>query len=136
MSDDDFKGDFFSESEPDTGLPEQPNASDAGSLKKQNTRTKIHEREARTFWKSVFATEVGRREMWRLIQASHAFEERFACGPTGFPDPLATWFQAGEQALGQRIYDSWTIFDHEGVFLMRAEHDPRFAAIKPPKARA
>ena len=36
----------------------------------------------------------GRQEMWGLLQAAHAFEERFACGPNGFPQVEATWFHA------------------------------------------
>ena len=91
--------------------------------------------EAREFWKQVFAHPIGRRELWGILQATHAFEERFACGPNGFPQVEATWFHAGEQALGQRLFLSWQRFDPQGVFLMQQEHDPRLAKPKPPKRK-
>lgn len=83
--------------------------------------------EAREFWKAVFGNQVGRREMWRLLQQMHPFEERFACGPNGFPQPDATWFNAGQQSIGLRIYHAWAVLDRDGVFQMHDENDSRFA---------
>lgn len=88
---------------------------------------------AEVFWRGVLADPVGRREVWQLLQAAHTFEERFACGPNGFPQPEATWFHAGEQSFGQRFYQKLQFVDREGVWLMQDEHDPRYA--RPPSTQ-
>jgi hypothetical protein len=110
----------------DDGSEPLPNAADERAIKKRISKARRSQIEAERFWKSVFADEIGRREMWGILQAAHAFEERFACGPNGFPQPEATWFQAGIQSVGQRLFQSWMLLDREGVFLMLDEHDPRF----------
>lgn len=110
-------------------------ASERRAYEKKLNKAERREFEARQFWKAAFAHPVGRRELWGILQAAHAFEERFACGPNGFPQPEATWFHAGEQAVGQRLFMSWQALDPHGVFLMQIEHDPRFAKPKPPKPK-
>ena len=124
------------DTEPDREPSEEGIADDAGDPKqveRKVKRVKLDRREADEFWRGVFVSPVGRREMWGIIGAqAHAFEERFACGPNGFPQSEATWFHAGEQALGQRLYQSWFLIDPEGVMKMLREHDPRFP--KPGKA--
>lgn len=105
------------------------------------TRSESHKRrvareahEARLFWNQVFETQVGRREMWRLLDQMHPFESRFAAGPNGFPQPDATWFNAGQQAIGFQIYQSWFVSNRDGVGKMHDENDPRF--VKPKGSRA
>jgi hypothetical protein len=105
-----------------------------GYEKKLNEQER-KELEASKFWAQVFAHPVGRREMWAILQSAHTFEERFACGPNGFPNADATWFEAGQQSLGLRLFMSWQRFHPEGVLLMQQEHDPRFQKPKPPKRR-
>lgn len=117
------------------GQPDEPQASeqptvDAGSpraVRKRQTKLQLQQREADRFWQGVFQSEVGRREMWRLLSEAHPFETSFACGPNGFPQPEATWFKAGEQALGLRIYQAWLQKHPLEVMAMHREHDPRFA---------
>ena len=111
----------------------QPNAADPKALKEQHRKARRNKDQAKDFWRRVFGDEVGRREMWRLLQELHTFEERFACGPNGFPQPEATWFHAGEQAFGMRLYQSWVLIDREAIFRMHDENDPRFA--KPRRSR-
>ncbi len=79
------------------------------------------------YWRRQLADPVGRREIWALIQSAHAFEERFACGPNGAPQPESTWFQAGEQSFGLRLYLKLQQIDREGIWLAQNEHDPRYA---------
>lgn len=134
MNDDDVFPDDDQESEVDALQP-TVSAADPAGKRRQETRIKREVREAREFWQSVFASPVGRREMWGILQAGHAFEERFACGPNGFPQPEATWFHAGEQAFVQRLGMSWSVLDRAGYFLMLDEHDPRFAKPRPPRKR-
>lgn len=100
------------------------NAANPAQLKRRRTRIKLAEEQARTFWRQVFSTEIGRREMWGILESGHAFDERFLAGPTGFPQTEATWCQAGEQRLAFRLYRSWMCLDPDGVALMLRENDP------------
>lgn len=104
--------------------------------RKQQSDDDIRREQAETFWKQIFANPVGRREMWALLQQTHPFETRFACSPTGFPQPEATWFHAGEQDFGLRLYHSWMALDPEGVMSMQREFDPRFQKRDGPKRKA
>ncbi len=108
---------------------EQPtvDASDVKAIRKRARTLAQQKEETKAFYRGLFSTVIGRREMWAILTSCHTFETQFAVGPGGFPDPLATWFHAGEQALGQRLYQSWLLMDREGVFQMQDENDPRFA---------
>lgn len=108
---------------------EQPTV-DAGSpraVRKRLTKLQLQEREGDRFWQELFQSEVGRREMWKLLATMHPFDTTFACGPNGFPQPEATWFKAGEQQIGLRIYQTWLAKYPLEVMAMHKEHDPRFA---------
>lgn len=107
-----------------------PNAADPKAVREQRRKAKRATDEGGDFWRRVFADPIGRREMWLLLQSLHTFEERFACGPNGFPQPEATWFHAGEQAFGLRLYQSWMLIDRPGVFQMHDECDPRLQKPK------
>ena len=111
---------------------EQPtvDAGDPKAVKKRKITQKILQREEDRFWQGVFADEIGRRCMWKLLQEGHPFEERFACGPNGFPQTEATWFHAGEQALALRVYQTWLSRFPNEVMQMHREHDPRFTKKK------
>lgn len=131
MEDDDLPDDVPAADLPtDKGLA---NAIDPAAIKRAGDQAKREADEAEAFWAGVFRSAVGRREMWKLLQVTHAFEERFACGPNGFPQVEATWFHAGEQAVGQRLYQTWLRRDPITVAAMHAENDPNFA--KPVKIR-
>lgn len=112
----------------DEELPEDvpDDASDPKLVERKRRRKRKSADEAQEFWRGIFATEIGRREMWKLLEAGSFTSVRFDCGPNGFPQPEATWFHAGEHELVQRIHDSWQILDFEGVHRMRSEYDPRF----------
>lgn len=109
-------------------------ASDPRQIRRRETELEIRRREAEVFWRAVFADPVGRREMWNVLEDAHTFQVQFSAGPTGFPDPLATWFQAGEQAYGYRLFLSWMKIDRQGVLTMMAEHEARLQAA-PAKSR-
>jgi hypothetical protein len=117
---------------------EQPertvNAADPVGIAEQKRRSSREQREADDFWRGVLASEVGRREIWVLIQP--AFSTTFACGPNGFPQTEATWFHAGEHAFAQRLYHSLQIIDHAGVLQVLLEHEPRFKDRNPNKRRS
>jgi hypothetical protein len=88
-------------------------------------------KEGEEFWRKVLDSEIGRREVWNLLSDAHAFDTRFACGPNGFPQPEHTWFLAGGQDFGQRLYQKLLVIDLANVTTMHIEHDPRFVKPKP-----
>ena len=71
--------------------------------------------------------------MWSMLVQAGILSERFGAGPTGFPDPHASFFRAGVKSVSDHFLDRWTIRDFEGVRMMRIEHDPRFPKPKPTK---
>ena len=93
--------------------------------------------ESNRFWQGLLADRRGRREIYKLVaEQLHAFEDRFVSGPTGFPDPNATWFAAGAQAAGLRIYQRLLMLDPVAVATMHAENDPRWQLAKAAAAPA
>ena len=102
-------------------------AGDPVAVQRRVKKLRYDKQEAREFWKEIFASPVGRREMWNMLQSCHVNETKFSCGPNGFPQPEATWFSLGEQSIGRRLFDSWLIMDRDGVLKMLDEYDPRFS---------
>lgn len=129
MSDDDIL--------PESDEADQPfDAGDPAQVRRRGTAQQIKERESIRFWTAIFSDPIGRREMWLLLEAAKPFEERFACGPNGFPQPEATWFNAGQQSLGLRMYQTWLAKYPLEVMAMHAENDPRFMpAPKSPRKK-
>lgn len=118
--------------------PEDPlettDLTDPKAQRRARNRVKREGQEAESFWRAVFANKVGRHEMWRLIHEDcHGFTPPFACGPNGFPNSQATWFQAGQYTLGQRLYQRFLRIAPEDVLKMHQENDP--AHMKPRRMR-
>jgi hypothetical protein len=113
----------------DEDAPEIPNAADRTSQRRIRDRVKRERAEAVDFYKAIFASPVGRREMWGILTAMHAFDQRFASAPNGFPQESATWFYLGERDAGFRLFRSWMRLDPEGVTKMMREHDPVLAEL-------
>ena len=111
------------------------NLNDVGHERRRRKRIDNEYEQASKFWRDVFSTTVGRREMWGLLKATqpdgNPFDPSFPCGPNGFPQPEATWFRAGQYALGQTIWQSWLRLAPDAAVLMLQENDPRF--IQPRK---
>lgn len=126
--------------EPQLPLDDQPEGFDAGDpaqVRRRETTQQIKDRESARFWQDVFNSEIGRREMWRLIDAGKPFETPFACGPNGFPQPEATWFKAGAADYSLRIYQTWLHRFPLLTMAMHSENDPRFMpAPKKPRKRS
>lgn len=120
----------------DAPPPETTNLTDPKSVRRARDRNRREAQEEESFWRAVFNDKIGRRTMWRLLQDDcHGFSPPFACGPNGFPNEQATWFQAGQYALGQRLYQRWMRMAPEGYALMMTEHDPRFVQARPERRR-
>ena len=110
-------------------------STDARAYARKLSKIEQDKAEAKLFWKQALAHPIGRREIWRILDAAHPFETKFACGPNGFPNEQATWFHAGQQEFGLRLYHSLLLLNREGVLLMQDENDSRFAKPAPPKAK-
>ena len=110
-------------------------AGDPETHRKRLTKAALRDRERRHFWERIFADPVGRSEMWQILQQLGTFDERFGVGPSGFPQPEASWFHMGQRSYGLRLFQSWQALAREGVFLMQDEHDPRFVRPKMPQIR-
>ena len=118
--------DDSSELEAPVDLDSPDDASSPADLKKKRLRKKKEASESEQFWRAILSTEIGRKELWNILESGHCFNTQFACGPNGFPQSEHTWFALGQQDLVRRLYDTWQILDHGSVFLMRCEHDPLF----------
>ncbi len=117
--------------EDDGELPSDiPNVVDEKAIRKRRLTQKQAERQDNDWILGTLRSEVGRRFLWNLLSACHTFDERFACGPNGFPQPEATWFEAGQQAFGLRLYHSWLRVDPLAISAMHRECDPRFKMTK------
>jgi hypothetical protein len=124
-------------SEPESFAAEPATEDGRRANERKAGRIRREQREAQAFWKAVFDSEVGRREIWRKVfsaEASHTFETRFLSGAVGFPDPNASWYARGEQDLGLRLFHTLQALNPDGVLAMQREHDPRFVQAKRIKA--
>lgn len=116
------------ESEDESGAVDEttPNAAEPKAVRRRVRKVDEERRQADEFWRAVLASPVGRKEIWGMLVSVHTFDDRFALGPTGFPQPEASWFYAGEQSFGLRLYRSLLRIDHDGIALMHREFDPEF----------
>lgn len=104
-------------------------ATKAGQAK---ARKEARRKKARTdaVWKDLLANEVGREVVWGLLSDAGTFTTQFACGPSGFPQPEATWFHHGQSSFGLGLYHKLLVLDVAAVRAMHEEHDPRFKGDK------
>lgn len=122
----------------DGSFPEsrvQDNASPRTNRDKERELA-VRESEREQFWKAVFHSDVGRREMWGILHDAHFDEDRFGVSPSGAPDPLASWLNRGEQAFGYRLFLTFMRYARPGVLQMLDEHDHRLAKPEPSRRRS
>lgn len=103
------------------------------AYRKQADKSKRVKDKAAEFWKRCMADPVGRAQIWDLLVLAGTFEERFGVGPNGFPQPEATWFNAGQKAFGQKFYQMLARVDRAALFLMHDEFDAEFQKPRPVK---
>jgi hypothetical protein len=132
MADDPFTEPVEDQEQPDTAAVD---AADPVAHRKRLTKAALRHRDIQRFWQSIFSDPIGRAEMWGILQQAGTFDDRFGVGPSGFPQPEASWFHMGARSLGLRLFQSWAALAREGVFLMQDEHDPRFTRPKMPRAQ-
>ena len=117
----------------DVPTADNPAAASAVDLPDQRRRRRKKESEAEKgarFWREIFETEIGRREMWAILAAVKWESDDFTVTAVGFPDPNATWFNAGRHSYARHLFMSWLRVAPEGVMKMLSEHDPRFMVAK------
>ena len=122
----------MSDEEPDAQDAEdpQPSAVDDKANKRIRNRKKREEAQREKFWKDVFSSEVGRREMWGLLSKLHPFQVMAGTTPVGMADERMTWMHLAEQLVGQHLFQEWFNMEPELVLQMRAENDKRFQKAK------
>ena len=107
----------------------EPNATPT-AYKRRLSKIEQAEADVSEFWRSVMADPAGRRAIWGFIaETCHAFETKFPCGPTGVPQPEATWFHAGKQAVGFDLYNEISARCPQETLKMRGENDTYFKQI-------
>lgn len=112
--------------QPATALDDTDSAADPEQHQRKRVRKKTAEQEASEFWAQVMASAVGRREVWKLLQDAGTFAVTFACGPTGAPQPEATWYHNGQRDYGLGLHKMLLRRDPQSLALMHQEHDPDF----------
>lgn len=133
MTDDDPPDAAEDETAPDA----EPIASavDPKEFSERRKRIDLEAEQIRLFWSRIMRNPIGARVVWQILTELHAFDERFACGPNGFPQPEATWFEAGKQSYGLALYQKLAVYDREALFALHDLYDPRFAKPKPSRRR-
>lgn len=128
----------FDEPEPEqaTALEETINVAEPYEVRKQVRRRATQQRSSAEFWQSVFSTEEGRAEIWKILEAAGTFDQRSGVSPNGSFDPSLTAFHAGQKALGQHFFLQWLGYDKESVMQMLIENQPQAKdAAKTKRAR-
>lgn len=59
--------------------------------------------------------------LMEYLVSLNTFGQTFAVGPTGFPDPNATFFHAGMKAAGEALWEQFDNLTPELVALMRRD---------------
>ncbi len=139
MIDDDLLPQGGDDNDPDddgSAPTEQPTTSATGTttVRRQRVKQLTEQEHAREFWSRSLRDPIGGKIIFTMLRDLHAFEdERFACGPNGFPQPDATEYQRGQRDFALRFYRTLVCYDREAVFALHDQLDPFFA--KPKTAR-
>ncbi|MEI6281974.1 MAG: hypothetical protein WCP82_04555 [Alphaproteobacteria bacterium] len=116
--------------EDQTPDPDAVNASTKTGTRKQRDRKRTEADIDAAFWREVLKSEDGRAVVFRFLMRAGTFTAPFAVGPNGFPQSDATWFKAGQQALGLELYQNLLRLDFLGVHEMLKQCDPAFKPEK------
>ncbi len=107
--------------------PPNPDAADVDEAKKLEDLRRLQEHQALAFWRGVFSSEVGRREMYGILKETGLYGGVVHWSrPNGAPDHYATQYHNGRRDLGFRFFLNWSRLDREGVFKMLDENDAAF----------
>lgn len=123
--------------EPDDGTEEVSptqqvtvDASNPKQVRKAERKASRIATEDKEFMISVLRSALGRRFLWNMmVSAGGALPELpFMAGPVGFPDTNATFYKMGQRDFALYLYRNWLQLDHQAVYMMHAENDPRFVS--------
>lgn len=118
------------ETRDEAATDDTPSATDTRDMARRRNTKKFQEQQVTEFWQRILGDPIGRRVMWGILDGFHAFETKFACTPAGFSSPESTWFHAGQQDCGLRLYHTFMRFDLEGTNRMLQEYHPDFVKSK------
>jgi hypothetical protein len=104
----------------------QDNAADPKQVRDKARKVRTEQRDAVDFWTMVMGTEDGRRKIWAFLHEGegHPFETRFGTAG-GFPQPEASWLEAGKQSHSFEQWMSLLVLVPELAMLMFTENDFR-----------
>lgn len=104
-------------------------AANPKQVRSKERRARDAVRESVDFWTLMLGTADGRREIWKLLHEGqgHPFETRFGTSG-GFPQPEASWLEAGRQGHGFDQYLYLLTMAPELTTLMLTENEPRLIA--------
>ena len=113
----------------DAGAPDPtPSAINPTDMRRRRVAAKERVNAILKFWIAALGTQGGRAALWEFLEAAHIRESRFACGPNGFPQPDATWFELGQKSMGEWLQHKLMTADYDGYGRMLREHHPDFQA--------
>ena len=75
----------------------------------------------RRFLIGLMENPLFREWLMEQLVALGTFENAFGNSPTGFPDPLATWFKAGMKSAGWSLWETFDSVAPELSALMRRD---------------
>lgn len=85
------------------------------------------------WWSDVLSTPIGRREIWRRIDAAGTFRrgnENYAMSPGGVPADRATDYHMGARDYGLAWWTWLEVNFTEWAVLLRIENDPQYAQVR------
>lgn len=102
-------------------LPPQVDAANPAETRRRKDKAAHERRELAEFLHAALRHPAGRRLLWDVLASAGTFEERYGFGPSGAPNPEASWSYRGQKDLGLRIYHGWAAMDPEGVLSLVME---------------
>lgn len=106
------------------GLPERLTPEEEEAQEKEDAE-RLEDR--RLFLYRLLNDPDFRAWLWDKMVAFGTFENRFMASPTGFPDQMATQFQAGMKAAGWALWEEFDNAAPDLASLMRREGSGQIA---------
>lgn len=75
----------------------------------------------RLFLVNIIGNPMFRGWLMEKLTQLGTFENRFACGPVGFPDPNATFFELGRKQAGLDLLEEFEKAAPDYIILMKRE---------------
>lgn len=111
----------------DAGATDQtPSAVDQRDMAKQEQKARHRSKQIEKFWTTVLTMPGAQDALWDFLAWAGTFEDRFACGPNGFPQPDASWHNAGKRSAGEYWRDKLMAHNPEAYIEFLKGRHPSF----------